>query len=344
MRSVHALVPPDLDDPRRLSGGNVYDRRVLRGLDASGWTVHEHAVPPSKGAFAARLASLPEDATVLVDGLVGSANPEAMVPHARRLRLVVLLHLPVGLATDDPDLRADEACALDAARAVVTTSDWTRRWLLERYPLAAHRVHVAEPGADLAATATGTKDGGRLLCVATLTPAKGHAVLLAALAEFHDLAWTCDCVGSTDRVPCHARRLGLLTCDLGLADRVRFTGVRSGPDLDASYDAADLLVLASRFESYGMVVTEALAHGLPVVATTAGALPQTLGRLADGTRPGLLVPPDDPVALATALRRWLSSSSLRAQLRTAARRRRAELAGWERTVERVGRVLTEVAA
>lgn len=344
MRSVHVLVPPDLDDPQRPSGGNVYDLRVLRGLDAAGWTVHEHPVPSSDEALAARLATLPEDATVLVDGLVVSASPEAMVPHARRLRLVVLLHLPAGLATDDPDLRAAEACALGAARAVVTTSDWTRRWLLECYPLAADRVHVAEPGADLAATAAGTKDGGRLLCVATLTPAKGHAVLLAALAEIHDLAWTCDCVGGRDRDLGHARRLGLLACDLGLDDRIRFTGARIGPDLDASYAAADLVVLASRFESYGMVVTEALAHGLPVVTTTVGALPQTLGRHADQSRPGLLVPPDDPEALATALRGWLSSPSMRAQLRTAAGRRRVELAGWEHTVARVGRVLTEVAA
>jgi glycosyltransferase involved in cell wall biosynthesis len=341
---VHVVVPPGLDDPRRPSGGNVYDRRLCAGLEAAGWTVHEHPVPSTRGALAARLADLPPDATVLVDGLVPGACPDELLPHAGRLRLVVLLHLPLGVASNDPAVRAGEAEVLGAARAVVTTSGWARLRLLERYPLPVERVHVAEPGADVATTAAGTGTGGRLLCVAALTPAKGHPVLLAALAEVRDLPWTCDCVGSVDRDPGHTRRLCDLSSDLGLTERVRFTGARTGPALDASYAAADVLVHASRFESFGMVVTEALAHGLPVVATAVGAVPETLGSLPDGTRPGLLVRPDDPAALADALRRWLSDASLRAHLRAVAGKRRADLPGWERTVERVGRVLSEVAA
>ena len=74
-----------------------------------------------------------------------------------------------------------------------------------------------------------------------------------------------------------------------------------------------------------MVVTEALARGLPVVAAEVGGVPEALGHGADGDRPGLLVPPDDPAALAAALRAWLGDAELRARLRRAARERRASL-------------------
>ncbi len=107
-----------------------------------------------------------------------------------------------------------------------------------------------------------------------------------------------------------------------------FPGPRTGADLDRSYAAADLLVLASRAETYGMVVTEALARGLPVVAAEVGGVPEALGHGANGTRPGLLVPPGDPAALGAALRSWLGDADLRSRLRRAARERRESLAGW----------------
>ena len=103
---------------------------------------------------------------------------------------------------------------------------------------------------------------------------------------------------------------------------MRFTGPRTGADLAAAYAAADVLVLASRGETYGMVVTEALARGLPVIATAVGGLPEALGRGPGGDLPGLLVPPDDPAALAAALRRWLGEPDLRQRLRQSAAERR----------------------
>ena len=114
----------------------------------------------------------------------------------------------------------------------------------------------------------------------------------------------------------------------GLRDRVRFPGPRTGAELDRAYAAADLLVLASHAETYGMVVTEALARGLPVLAADVGGVTEALGHGEDGTRPGLLVPPGDPAALGAALRRWLGDAELRARLRRAARERRASLRRW----------------
>jgi glycosyltransferase involved in cell wall biosynthesis len=331
---VHVIVPEGIDDPARPSGGNTYDRRVCEGLAALGWAVREHAVPgawPRPGdlaALARALRRIPDGAVVLLDGLVASAAPEVLVPHARRLRQVVLLHMPLG--------DRDEAQVLAAAAAVVTTSAWTRDRLRERYGLPAGRVHVARPGADAAALAPGTAAGGELLCVAAITPIKGHDVLLGALATMAGLPWRCACVGSLDRDRAFAD--GVRRRARGLRGRVRFTGPRTGAALDRAYAAADLLVLPSRAETYGMVVTEALARGVPVIASDVGGVREALG---DG--PGLLVPPGDPVALAAALRAWLEDAGLRERLRSAARERRESLQGWETTAAAVAGVLERAA-
>ena len=242
---------------------------------------------------------------VLLDGLIASAAPEALVPQARRLRQVVLVHMPLGHRPPDDEagaVRAREREVLAAAAAVVTTSAWTRRRLGELYALPADRVHVAEPGVDAAGLAPGTAAGDALLCVAAVTPDKGHDVLLDGLATATDLSWRCACVGSLDRDPAFADGVRRRARDSGLGDRVRFPGPRTGPELDRAYAAADLLVLASHAETYGMVVTEALARGLPVLAAEVGGVTEALGHGEDGTRPGLLVPPGDPAALGAALR------------------------------------------
>jgi glycosyltransferase involved in cell wall biosynthesis len=360
--AVHVVVPDGIDDPARPSGGNAYDRRICRGLAAIGWSVYERAVPgswprPDAAACASLtrvIAAIPDGALVLLDGLIASTVPDVLVPEARRLRLVVLVHMPLGhippghiplgempLGDEVADPRTQERAVLSAAVAVVTTSTWTRRWLLDRYALRPGQVHVAEPGVDAAALAPGTAAGGELLCVAAVTPSKGHDVLLAALATLPDLQWRCVCVGSLSRDPGFVERLGRQAREGGIGDRVGFPGPRTGADLDAAYAAADVLVLASRAETYGMVVTEALARGLPVVATAVGGLPEALGRGADGSRPGLLVPPGDSAAFAAALRRWLGDAELRQRLRHAAQERRLTLSGWSATAERISRVLKD---
>jgi glycosyltransferase involved in cell wall biosynthesis len=353
--AIHVVVPEGVDDPARPSGGNTYDRHLCRGLTSIGWSVHEHAVPgswprratASLAALAGVVQQIPDDAIVLLDGLVASTAPEALVPQAGRLRLVVLVHMPLGHRPADhggDDARSRERAVLSAADAVVTTSAWTRRRLLELYPLPADRVHVAEPAVDVADLATGTASGGSLLCVAAVTFDKGHDVLLAALAAASDLSWHCVCVGSLTRDQPFLERLRRHSQNTELADRVSFPGPRTGPDLDRSYAAADVLVVPSRAETYGMVVTEALARGLPVVAAEVGGLPEALGHGADGTRPGLLVAPDDPTALAAALRAWLVDAELRGRLRRAARERRQSLSGWSTTTSVLAGVLTGVSS
>jgi glycosyltransferase involved in cell wall biosynthesis len=351
--TVHFVVPDGVDDPARPSGGNAYDRHLSNGLTSIGWSVHEHAVPgfwsrPDAESFAVldrTVQRIPEDAIVLLDGLVASTAPEVLLPQTRRLRLVVLVHMPLGHRPADgaaDDVRMREGAVLSAAAAVITTSGWSRQRLLELYRLPADRVHVAEPAVDPTDLAAGTAAGGALLCVAAVVPDKGHDVLLDALATVMDLSWHCVCVGSLDRDPAFVSDLRRRSLDGGLDDRVRFVGTRTGADLDHSYAAADLLVLASRAETYGMVVIEALARGLPVIAADVGGLMEALGHGADGTRPGRLVPPGDPAALGGALRAWLCDAALRESMRRAARERRESLPGWSTPTSAIADVLTGV--
>jgi glycosyltransferase involved in cell wall biosynthesis len=348
--AVHFVVPEGIDDPARPSGGNAYDRQVSRGLAALGWTVHELPTPgewPFAGAQARRalqalIASIPNGSVVLVDGLIASGVPDVLVPEARRLRLVVLMHMPLGLGRPRPDGAAgSERAVLHSAEAVITTSDWTRRQLIAGYRLPPQRVRVAEPGVACAALAAGTVSGGRFLCVGAVTPIKGHDVLLDALGAIRDLSWRCTCVGSLEQDPGFVEQLARQAHDSGITDRVAFRGPRVGSDLDLADADSDVLLLASRFETYGMVVTEALSRGLPVIAAAVGGIPEALGHAPGGTRPGILVPPGNSAALANALRRWLDDPDFRVHLRAAARTRRLGLKGWGATANIISEVLAE---
>ncbi len=351
MRDAYVVVPDGIDDPARPSGGNTYDRHLCRELSAQGWSAHERAVAgfwdrPDAGSFAAleeTLRQIPDGAVVLLDGLVASPAPVVLVPQASRLRLIVLVHMPLGHRPPDEDARPRERAVLTAAAATVTTSAWSRRRLIELYGLPAHRVHVAVPGAPAAEPARGTGAGEALLCVGAVTFEKGHDILLEALGSISARSWSCTCVGSVDRDPAFAESLRRGSLDVGLGERLTFPGPRTGADLERTYASADLLVHASRAETYGLVVTEALARGLPVIAAEVGGVAEALGESAAGTRPGLLVAPEDPVALADALCAWLDDAELRARLRRAAAERRESLPRWSTTAAVVAGVLAEAA-
>jgi glycosyltransferase involved in cell wall biosynthesis len=328
---------------------------VCQGLTALGWRVREVTVDgdwPRPGAvgradLAAALAAVPDGGLVLLDGLVSCGVPEIVRPEAGRLRLVVLVHLPLGAETG---LVPDEAAKRDAleretlpaAVAVVATSTWSRERLVAHHGLSPERVHVAVPGVDPAPLAAGTDGASQLVCVASVTPRKGQDVLVDALATLRELPWDCVCVGPLHRAPPYVERVRVLAEAYGLTDRIRLVGPRTGGALEATYAAADLLVLPSYGETYGMVVTEALARGVPVLATAVDGLPEALGHTPGGDVPGMLVPPGDPTALAGALRRWLGEPATRQRLRDTARARRAALGGWDDTARRVADVLEKL--
>jgi glycosyltransferase involved in cell wall biosynthesis len=349
---VHVVLPEGVDDPERPSGGNVYDRRVCRGLAELGWGVREHLAPgrwPVPGAVARgllrrQLQGIPAGSVVLVDGLVGSAVPDVLAAHADRLRLVALVHLPLGHLPPPRQpacrVRDREAAALRSTRAVIATSHWTRRWLLDRYGLSPDRVGVAAPGVDPAPPAPGSADGDALICVGAVSHTKGQDVLVAALSTLGDLPWSCVVAGSCAVEPAFSRQVVEQARRAGIGGRVRFAGALGPDDLADAYARADALVLASRAETYAMVASEALARGLPVIGSAVGGVPEAVGQVAGIGTPGVLVRHDAPDELAGALRRWLLDPALRARLRQASRSRRETLRGWPETTAAVSDVLT----
>ncbi|MEV3857636.1 glycosyltransferase family 4 protein [Streptomyces sp. NPDC050095] len=347
---VYFVVPAGWGDQRRPSGGNRYDRELARELGELGWEVRVKPVvgswprpaPAEVADLSCVLEAIPEHCVVLLDGLIACGVPGVMAAHHGRQRLVVLVHLPLADETGlDPQVAADldraEREALGHASAAIATSRWTAARLTHHHGLPGGRVHVAVPGVHLARLAPGTPSGGRhLLCVASVTERKGHIGLVNALAALpHELPWHLKVAGA-EPDPAYAARLRSVIADLGLDDRISLLGPLPSAELQAVYAWADLLVLASSNEPFGMCVTEALAHGLPVYASETGGIPEAMGyatfpgqtRL---ERPGRLIPPGDVPAWTDALGEWMCELLLRDRLRTLAEQRQRTLPTWRTT-------------
>ncbi|KXS37315.1 MAG: group 1 glycosyl transferase [Halomonadaceae bacterium T82-2] len=329
-------------DPGQLTGGYVYDARIVEALRHQGWQVEVVGLEgrfPEPDAAAGQaldtaLADCPNGARVVIDGLAMGGLPEIVAQHAPRLDITALVHHPLadetGLdAAQCTRFRISETRALAAVNRVIVTSPFTARRLAD-FKVGAERIRVIEPGVERppmpprrAAYHTGP---ARLLCVATITPRKGHDVLVEALAGLADRDWQCDCIGGLDRDVAHVEHVRERIAAHGLSERVHLLGERPPHALAKAYAAADLFVLPSHYEGYGMVISEALAHGLPVLTTTGGALAHTLPEGA-----GLQVPPGDPAALAEALTRWLDDAALRDTLLDGAREAGQALPDWNTT-------------
>jgi glycosyltransferase involved in cell wall biosynthesis len=330
------LAPGDLHTP---TGGFGYDRRLLEAWRAQGRDVAvlrldgdwPHPDAAVRARAAAAFAALPDGACVVADGLAFGVLGAQVAPHAQRLRWVALVHHPLHLETGlapalAEHLRAQERDALRHARQVVVTSAHTARDVAALdVPVA--RIAVVEPGTDpvaLPAPRPRAPDAPvELLCVATLTPRKDHSLLLRALGGLLHLNWRLHAVGSPTRDATHAQALHAATASGPIAPRVVWHGELPEAALQVRYAEADVFVLASRHEGYGMVINEALQHGLPVVASRAGALAQTVPPEA-----GLLVPAGDELAWRAALETVIGDAARRAQLAAGARQAAARLPGW----------------
>jgi glycosyltransferase involved in cell wall biosynthesis len=331
-RVVRFVVPHGVDDPERVSGGNVYDRRVRAGLAGLGWDVRATEAGDAE-AVGAALGGLPVGSTVLVDGLVAGWAPAAIESAAEHSRVVVLAHMVMTAFPDaDPEAADRERRALGQATRVIATSAWTASELILLGIVEEHRVSVAVPGAVDGPVSRGRAGG--LLCVGAIAPHKGQDILLDALGRVRDLNWTCTVAGSRTADPDFARRVAMSAAPFG--SRVRMPGVLHAEALQAAYRRAGVLVAPSRAESFGMAIADARRRGLPVIAAAVGGIPEAV---AGGG--ALLVKTVDPAALADALEQWMTDPALRARLRSEAAQARARSPRWSDTVARIDRVLVE---
>lgn len=322
---LRLVVPPDVDKP---TGGNAYDLALAAALRAHGARV---AVVRSDPAGLAAILAEAWEGPTLVDGLLACPRPDAVAASGGEVG--VLVHMPLAQETGLSPGRAArldrlEGEALRAARWVVTTSHWCARHVTEHHGVA--RVTVATPGVEPAPVSTGS-DPPLLVHLAALLPHKDQLGVVAALARLRDLSWQARLAGPTDRDPVYALKVRAALRDAGLSDRVRVTGTMPR---DAAWAGADLALLPSRVESFGMVVTEALARAVPAVVAEGGAV-EALGSTPAGEVPGAVVPPADPAALADVLRRWLTEKAYRDATRRAALERRATLDRWDVTAQKV---------
>lgn len=342
---LHVVVPGAL---RRRTGGSLYDARMVAELRAQGWYVEVHELAgtfpgpddDAEAALEAALAAVPDSSHILVDGLALGGHPQPVTRHAGRLRITALVHHPLadetGLDSAGRErLLASERAALAGCHDVITTSAATRT-RLDELDLFQGPVAVAEPGTDPAPRATGPAPGAApsLVCIASLTPRKGQDVLVAALARLPHQHWHCQLIGSTTANPAFAARVESAVVDAGLADRVTVAGECESAAIETALATASVFVLPSYYEGYGMVLTEALARGLPVVSTTGGAIPDTVPHPA-----AQLVPPGDAGALAAALDAWLGDPDARAEAARAAWAHAHQLSDWPTAARRLGAVL-----
>lgn len=326
-------VPGDLATP---TGGFGYDRRIIQELRELGWRVDVAHIGddfpfPSTAQRAialAMLSAVPASYPIVLDGLAFGALPEAGALRCRT-PLIALVHQPLAL---DPSLdtrqadtfRETERAALAAAARVIVTSEATARILMADYAVPSQRINVVRPGNDPVPPAPGSNDGVvRLLSVGSVVPIKGFDVLIGAVATLTDMAWRLTIAGDRTRNPAAAAQLDADIEAYGLGDRIAILGAVPPERINELLLASDIFVLASRFEGYGMALAEALAHGIPIVSTMTGAIPQTVTA---GT--GLLVPPDDAAALAQALRCLIGAPAKRRRLAMNARAAAARLPTW----------------
>ncbi|WP_428032022.1 glycosyltransferase family 4 protein [Ancylobacter sp.] len=339
-------IPGDIGLP---TGGYAYDRRVIAQCRRAGREVHHLVLPagfpfPSPGELAESdilLRGIPPGLPVLIDGLAFGALPAPLLRGLRR-PLAALVHHPLALETGLNEgqraaLLASERAALAEASVVIATSPSTARLLAQDYGVPGDRLKVAVPGTDPAPRAHGTGQPARLLCVGAVIPRKAHGVLVDALATLGSRDWTCHIVGATDREAEETARVRQRIAARGLQQHVHLTGAISPEALAQEFDAADLFVSASLFEGFGMGLTEALGRGLPIVATRAGAIPDTVPFTAS-----ILASPNDAEDLGAAIDLLLDEPDRRRLMADAAWRHAQSLPSWAQTASIILGALREM--
>ncbi len=327
-----------------LTGGTIYDRRVIEELRAGGTELLHIELTgrfPMQSeseteAAMAQLAAVPEDVPLIVDGLAFGALENVATIKAP---LFPFVHHPLaeerGLAEEvRTHLYHTERRNLAHAVHVLVPSPHTKALLTQGYGLDSEDITIARPGTDRSNLRPAPVSPPLVLAVGIQLPRKGHDVLLRALSRITDLEWRAVIAGKALDTQ-YASDLKTLQADLGLTHRVEIAGEVARPALEALYAQASLFTLATRYEGYGMVFDEALAHGLPIVASGVGAVADTVP-----TAAGLVVPPDDPDAFAHALRGMLSDPDLMRTKAKAATTAGAALPTWSDTAATISAALS----
>jgi glycosyltransferase involved in cell wall biosynthesis len=348
VRQIAFGVPGDLTT---LTGGYAYDRRIIVELEQLGWPItplnlgqgYPWPCQTTRAAAQARLQSVPDNDPIIIDGLAFGVLPDVAVKLCEHHRVVALVHHPLALesglsAQQAMLLHESERAALKSAARVVVTSNTTARHLVAHYGVISDLIVVAPPGVDRTPMAHGSSNSTvQLLSIGAVVPRKGFDLLVRALATLRELPWHLWIVGDRTRDMRTAAALDDAITRYGLSERIEMFGSVDQHRLEQLFEGADFFVLASRYEGYGMAYTEAIAHGLPIIGTTAGAIPEIIPAGA-----GLLVPSDDEDALAAVLRRLIEQPEERLKIAARARSAICQLPNWADSARTFARTLDEL--
>lgn len=352
MQQLIFVYPGDLSAP---TGGYAYDRRIIQGLEGLGWEIQLISLgdgypfpDPTQIEYArSTLQNLPRGVPMVIDGLALGTLPDLAAEIAKRHPLIALIHHPLafefGLSNSEIQLlKQSETQALQQVVRVVANSPTTARDLSQYYEVPLEIIKVILPGTDRIQILEPRIQKNKshlaevhLLSVGSIIPRKGFHHLIAALEPLIDLPWTLSIAGDTSRNAAAYERLMMDIKGCHLEGRVEVLGAVADEELENQYAQADIFVLPSLFEGYGMVYAEAMAHGLPIIATTAGAIPDTVPQDA-----GLLVEPGDIPALTIALKTLIQDPVHRARLASGALRVAGQQPTWEHAVQQFEAVLT----
>jgi glycosyltransferase involved in cell wall biosynthesis len=339
-------------DTGRKTGGYLYNRRVISGLRTRGFEIEEvvtgGASPDEQRTTAPRFGSTFDPSSfdvIVVDALARIAVSQHLDRWLASRPVVVLVHeLPAvaggGSGSKTMTRERDYEESLLRADRLVAVSDHGKKVLLDR-GVSFGRIHVVPPGFDRVPAGDASpaqRDGPvRALSVAQWIPRKGILGLVEAWMLHEREGAVLELIGETDADPDYAARVRD-AIEAGPRGSIVVSGCVDDAALGAAYASADLFALPSRYEGYGIVYAEALAHGLPIIACDAGPVPDLVGQEA-----AVLVRPDDREDLSAALDLLLEDPTLRVRMSAAATRRASHLPGWEDTVAGFEQVLRTAA-
>lgn len=283
---LHFLIPGDINT---LTGGYIYNKRMVNGLLNKGHQVEVHSLmndfpfpsPESKKKCAETLFAIPKGDFIIIDSIVFGAIPDLLKKIKRFHPIIALIHLPLSMGTGySADQRSRllilENEAFEYADLIIVTSAFTRNLLIEM-GINPSRLVTIIPGAEaLLHKQKYCPIPRKFITVSNYTPNKGYLLLINALSELKHLKWTLDCYGNPEFDPEYFKELSDLITHNNLTEKIFLHTAVSGKELSEAYVNSDLLIHPSEFETYGMVLTEALSHGIPVVASLCGAISQTL--------------------------------------------------------------------
>ena len=336
--NLHFLIPGDIET---LAGSYIYDKRIIEGLKAKGHTVNlqrladDFPFPSDESLVQCKkiVKSIPKSEPIIVDSLAFGVIPEILEDVAATNPIIALIHVPLSVdpiysAYQRTLLTSNEQEAFKLASKFVVTSEYTLDVLLN-LGIEMPQIKLVVPGIDDFPQKKNFPDKPfKLLSIANMCRSKDHSILVRALSALKDKDWLLDCYGNLDMDREYLSDLQAMIRKNHLQEKILIHGIVSGQELTNAFLNADLFVHPSDFEIYGMALSEALAHGIPVVASTGGGICKTVP-----SKMGQFFKPGDVYGLQSILEELFENQDVYKKLWTNAQFYKERAQTWAKSID-----------